>query len=67
VSRLVLLVVLVAGLAAAPTDAAVGHVRLLVVPPTWGPPVASSEEIQAQVAEAGTFLQRSSFGPQALR
>ena len=62
-----LLVALVAGLAAAPADAAVGHVRLLVVPLTWGPPVASSEEIQAQVAEADTFLQRSSFGRASLR
>lgn len=65
VRRLTLLA-LAFGLAAAPGEAAVGHVRLLVVPLTWGPPVASTQEVQAQVAEADAFIRRSSFGQASL-
>ena len=64
--RRLMLLALALGLAAAPCEAAVGHVRLLVVPLTWGPPVASAEEVQAQVAEADAFIRRSSFGRASL-
>jgi hypothetical protein len=65
--RLVLLVGLVLGLLAAPGEAAVGDVRLLVVRLTWGPAVSSAAEIEAQVAEADAFFRRSSFGRASLR
>ena len=61
VRRLLLLAALVLGIAASPAEAALGHVRLLVVPLTWGPPVATTDEIQAQVAEADAFIRRASF------
>jgi hypothetical protein len=67
--RLVLLALLVAlGPGSAPARAipALGDVHLLVVRLTWGPPVASVDEVQAQVAEADAFIRRASFGRASL-
>jgi hypothetical protein len=67
--RLVLLALLFAlGFGSAPARGtpALGDVHLLVVRLTWGPPVASVDEAQAQVAEADDFVRRASFGRASL-
>jgi hypothetical protein len=62
VSRLVLLAALALGIAVPSAGAGVGSTRLLVVRLTWGPPVASAEDVRAQIAEADVFFRRSSLG-----
>ena len=67
--RLVLLALLFTlGLGSAPARGtpALGDVHLLVVRLTSGPPVASVDEVQAQVAEADAFIRRASFGRASL-
>src|SRR5215212_290970 len=63
-----LALVLAVGAGSAPAGAipAQGDVHLLVVRLTWGPPLASVDEVQAQIAEADAFIRRSSFGRASL-
>lgn len=65
--RLALLAVLLLALTAAPANASVGDVRLLVVRLTWGPPVPSEQELRAALDEANAFFVRASFGRASIR
>jgi hypothetical protein len=47
---------------AAPAGAAVGHVRVLVVPLTWGLPLPPEQELRQAVDDADEFFARASFG-----
>jgi hypothetical protein len=64
--RQLALIVSLGLVAAAPASAAVGHVRLLVLPLTSGLTVPSTETMQAQIAQADGLVRRSSFGRASL-
>ena len=53
--------------AAAPADAAVGNVRLLIIPLTWGPAPASEQDLRLALAGADGFYRRASFGRASMR
>ncbi|HYK06172.1 MAG TPA: hypothetical protein VEW11_00240 [Gaiellaceae bacterium] len=60
--RVTAIACLALGLLAGPANAAVGELRVLVVPLTWGPPVPAEQELRAALADAHAFYARASFG-----
>ena len=52
----------VLGLLAGSANAAVGDLRVLVVPLTWGPPVPSERDLRVALDDAGAFYAKASFG-----
>jgi hypothetical protein len=49
-------------LLAAPAGAAVGELRVLVVPLTWGPALPAEQELRLALDDADAFFRRASFG-----